>query len=158
MNRVKKRLLDYLKDVSGFEIKEVSIGEPAPTNLTPEILWNLWDIGLKFGQEIEKGFGFKLIFGDIGMVMEFYGYLENGAGGRDGFIVSKPSKNALSIIESPVFIDLKNGINLVWSKQLEASDILLCIDEVNRIATATGEMENGVRKERLFPISKTMLN
>lgn len=158
MNATRTRLLEYLKDMSGFEIKKIEIGGPLPKELNSEILWNLWDIGLKFGQEIPKGFGFKITFGNIGLIMEFHGFLENGEGGKDGFVVSKPSGAKLAFVESPVLLELKNGVGLMWSNKIEIPDVLACIAEVDRIATKVGEMENGIRIARLFPISKTMLN
>ncbi len=140
-----ERILNYLRDKSGFEIKNIIMGNPVPEGMTSEILWNIWDIGLKFGQQIPKGLGFKMTFGEISLLIELYGFRGNDVGGKDGFVVSRLNGTKFSTVESPIYVELSNNLNLMWSKKITSYDALRCIEEIDRIAIKNGDMKDGIR-------------
>lgn len=136
----KKGYLDLGNDKDGFKIIPEKAFIGLPDDVTGEMLWNLWDIGSKFGQESGKGLGFKA----APLVLELNDFRNNGEGGSAGMTVAKARGTGL--LNEGIFIfELENGIRVIWDKGLSAESVKSSIAEIDEFSIAEGFMKDGIR-------------
>lgn len=126
----KESFLEVGKEINGFEILEAENG---PEGLTGQLLWDLWDIGVKFGSFFEKGIGFKA----PPLVMELYDFRDNGINGSLGFIIGK-CRPSYSTDEGVSFIELKNGIQVIWDNGFTVDDVHDIVKKIDIFALSQG--------------------
>jgi len=133
----KNDFLEVGESVEGFEIidSEMPIEE-----LTPPILWNLWDIGVKFGILFEKGIRFKA----SSLYMELYDFRGNGRGGSAGMCVFKSRPSQLTD-EGTFFLTLQNDMLVTWDRGFTAAEIRSIIGEIDDYARSEEMMIDGKR-------------
>jgi len=136
----KEEYLELSKDVSGFEIESLLM-EGAPEGLTAKILWDLWDIGVKFGTIGRKGIYFKLK--ENGLALEMYKFADKG--GSNGFTVAK-ARPSLLMSEGICILKLKNGMDVMWDNGLTVQDVFEAIEEIDTLAKKKGHIEGDQRK------------
>ncbi len=149
MNAAKKNLLKYLKDISGFEVTNSS-SDTAPEGLTGELLYNLFDIGLKFSTDMSArgGVVFKVFLDntDIGIVMELFESSKNEKIGRDTFLIAMIRGSGIQIIEGdPIILELENGIGVVWDSELEVHDLEALVETIDEFAKKNLQIRKGER-------------
>lgn len=133
----KQNFLELEEDLGGFEIIDP---QSAQSGLTAQILWDLWDIGAKFGRLDQKGIRFKM----EPMLLELYDYRGNKKGGSAGLFVAKIRPSMLTD-EGTLLFQLKNNISIIWDRGFSVPDILRIIAEIDKIAQSRGQKTEGKR-------------
>ncbi len=134
----KEDFLELGKDVRGFEILDPN---KAPPGLTRETLFDLWDIGVKWGQLTKKGIGFKANHEEIdNLQIELFMFEGNGAGGKNGMVVTNTSP-----FGSPCFLELKNGILVMWNGIFSPEKAQERIREIDEMSESIDEKKDGIR-------------
>ena len=149
---MKDPFLKLGEDREGFDVSVVKIGK-SPEWLTGDILWNLWDIGVKFGGPVPKGLAFR----QSPITMELYNFSHTGGGAKDGFAVFKIEEDQpIAHMGMSVMLELINGMVVVFDGLLtfeEVTDIIQAIDEE---ATKRGKIKDG--KRITIPVIDPSLN
>jgi len=156
MNTVQANLLKYLDDQNGFQVVGVQAGkDPGP--LPEDLLWNLFDIVLKFGQLSRKGMGFRANFGTIGVFLEVHNFKGDPGGGVDGFFISKSSDGPFSSLQAISLLTLKNDVHLMWDTRFDLEILQQIVLRIDEFAIEEGYMVEGKRK-MLTRLSKSEMN
>lgn len=132
----KGTLLRAGKDLDGFKVVE---GQ-APDGLSPQILWDLWDISVKFGNVFENGVSFRT----LELAVDIYDYRGNNRGGTLGFTIAKNRSSGL-MSEGVQMFDLQNGMNVMWDMGHTIADIQGFIKEIDDFAIKNGMKVEGQR-------------
>ena len=111
-------------DKAGFEVIRAVVGE-VPRGLTAELLWDLWDICVKFGQPSEQTLGFR--FGESGLVMSAHNAAQRCEGGVNGLSIAKASCQRFANISNPTLLELRNGMNVLWDGALDPASVAMMI-------------------------------
>ena len=136
----KERYFEFGNNRDGFKIIPESAIMGLPDGVSGEMLWNLWDIGSKFGQGSGKGLGFK----STPLVLELNDFRNNGMGGSAGLTVAKARDTG--IMDEGVFIfELENGVRVIWDKGLSVESVNASIVEIDEFAMAADLMKDGMR-------------
>jgi hypothetical protein len=133
----KSSFISLAEQIEGFEIINK---ENAPANLTPQILWDLWDIGAKFGTIDKK----CILFKQTPLYMELYDHRGNKLGGCAGFVVAKARESSL-MNEGVYLFELRNGMYVIWDKGFSISDAQNTIKEIDEFAVSEGDKVNDKR-------------
>jgi hypothetical protein len=142
VREAKDNLLKYLNEPNGFVIKDATIGQ-IPEGLTPDIIRDLFEIGLKFGHLCESNkIGFKASLEPLSLVMQFVNAKDNGFGGTDGFVINIAGTG---IVHRPSLINLQNGLSMMWSQDIDVSMVPEFIKKVDIYAENNGNKVNGQR-------------
>ncbi len=117
----------------------------APAGLTAIVLWDLWDMCVKFGQSTLKGIG----FGMCDLILEAYKF-DHKKGGRNGFSVVKVRESGVT--EEGVYIfELQNGMIVIWDKGFSVADVQTIIKLTDELAVSVGEKIGSSRVILLEP-------
>ncbi len=137
----KNGFLKLGEKVEGFKVVNP---DRAPVGLTAMVLWDLWDMGVKFGQFTLKGIGFKT----CGLFLEAYKF--DHKGGHNGFTVCKVRESG--VMEEGVYIfELQNGMNVLWDKGFSVADVQEIIKLDDEASAEKGEKIGGSRIILLEP-------
>lgn len=140
------------EDRAGFEIVSVRIGL-LPEELTANLLWELWDIGSKFGRPSPKG----LVFFQPPISIELYHFSDRGDGGIDGFAVFEAKKSGvIPMMGIPVLLGLKNGMTVMWDSNIIVREVIEVIPRIDEHAEESGFRKDGIRYS--IPIIDAALN
>ncbi|MDP1884277.1 MAG: hypothetical protein Q8L10_02815 [Candidatus Moranbacteria bacterium] len=136
----KEKFARFGEDKDGFSIIErgAFMGLPKGLLEAGDVLWQLWDIGVKFGQEGNNGIWFKA----EPLILELYDFRNIRNGGL-GFTVGR--KNGIGIIARIQIFELRNGMRVIWDTELSVSEIQLIIKAVDAYADSQGLIKNGIR-------------
>jgi hypothetical protein len=126
--------------IEGFAIVGVTI-VTAPHGVDERLLHALWDIGTKWGQCTYAGMGFLSCKG--GLLLELY--LKAAQGGSDGFSVTMSILGGPTFIRRPIFLQLRNGMEVLWDGELSATEAFVVIQEIDEHASNQGRCINGHR-------------
>lgn len=138
---MREAFLKLGEDRAGFEIVSTRMGS-LPDGLTQELLWELWDIGAKFGQPTMKG----LVFFQSPILMELYHFSDRDTGGIDGFAVfGVKEKGVLPVMGMSVLLELKNGMAVMWDSKIVVREVLEIIPRIDEHAEECGHYRDGVR-------------
>lgn len=129
------------KDIDDFEVVNT---ENAPLGATKQVLWDLWDIGSKFGELTTKGMGFRA----NDLVLELHDFTHK-KGGAKGFLIAHSKGGVMN--KGAYFLKLKNHMLVIWDKRLTLEEVKEMIEMIDKIAIAAGDK---VREQRI-PIPST---
>lgn len=133
----KEKFLIFGENVEGFEITD-SI--KAPESLGPKNLWDLWDIGTKFGQLIEeKRSCSALEFNTDSLMIKLYN--------RNGIFAMSIAKSTEPQTPNSglMVFALENGLRVFWDKKLTAADVQKAIMKIDQNALLQGTKTEGLR-------------
>ncbi len=114
--------------------------DSVPPGLTPVVLWDLWDMGVKFGQWVPKGIGFKT----CDLMLEMYNFRQRGGSGSDGFTVGRVRESGI-MDDGVFFFQLRNGMHIMWDKGFSVVEVQMVIKMTDEVAEAVGEKVGSTR-------------
>jgi hypothetical protein len=138
---------DLLEECSGFEI--VPEGEQLlPLGVTEKLLWNLWDIVVKQGENFYgPKVGIQIRQGEV--ALEAYDFRGNGYGGSAGLSVfyHEKGKRFQSTSGGAFFFHLKNGLVLIWDRRVTLEIAQTFVQTIDQVLLECGELTDGVRAQ-----------
>ncbi len=106
----------------------------APNHLSPQILWDLWDIGSKWGMLEPRG----MFFRQIPLYLELY-YSEDKHHPR-GLVVARKNKGVITnVMERRKHLtELANGMLVLWDRSITVPEVQEVIEKVDKHAQQEG--------------------
>lgn len=128
---VREKFLQLGKGESGFAVDPIKAIMGLPAEISQNILWNLWDIGCKYGEIVG---GEDLRFNHESLFIEI---CNKGISGSTCLII-KDSKGML--LKPEYIFELWNGLQVRWQKNITCQQVLHIIEDVNITAVQCGLM------------------
>jgi hypothetical protein len=137
----REEFLKIGENIGGFKIDPNRSLPNMPEGVSAEMLWDLWDIGVKFGKEENS----RLIeFKSAYLVLDLYDFRRNGAGWVAGLSIRKPI--VCTIENDAVFMfQLANDLIVTLNKRISAEIISQAIKDIDAIAKLRCRIKNSVR-------------
>ncbi|MFA7208797.1 MAG: hypothetical protein WC120_00780 [Parcubacteria group bacterium] len=136
---LKSRLVKLGADKKSFAIVRRDMAELPNGILEAEsILWNLWDVGVKFGQEYPSGIRFNA----EPLILDLYDF-RGARNSNFGFSVGRADK--IGTVARILMFELVNGMQVFWDSGLEIPEVRQVIEEIDAYADSQSLIKNDIR-------------
>lgn len=134
------------KNVSGFEIIDDGASN-IPTGLTGDLLYNLWDIGYKFGENFDLGVQYRddNIWIKI-LLKEAITEAGQKVAANCGMIITAGNILLNTSQEPDSIFHTSNGLGLIWDSSLEVEHVRQAVTQIDSVADIIGWKTGNIRK------------
>lgn len=148
MNR--KKFIELTKNPEGITGFSVVRGFEDVPELIPRTLWDLCDVGVRFGVHGLDFFSKEFMLFSAGdLQIEVYNFTDNGFGGSAGFMVGKYRPSGLTD-EGTYILKLLNGMNVIWDRGFSVADVSKILYQIEKESYRRSDVVGGRRRILYF--------